>query len=683
MTILKEGTAVYYASYLGLQHVVQALLDTGAAIDDRGGFDKTALLAATFKGHYTIVQMLAKAGADLGAEGFVKDFGQVTALRLAVDLGHEKVVQTLLEAEVRVSAPEEPSIISPTLLQKAVEDGNREIAKMLIEAADDVDPHYFSESLTLASRDGNVGIVRMLINAGAYERHQALETASHHGHREIVQLLLGQGEDVAKTAGLLSNLLIEASYWGATQAVTELIKAGVDVNTERSDGRSALRSACSSLPNRSDARIVRKLLDAGANVNAKGPKGDSALHRACSSSHDEMVQMLLDAGANVNARGRLGTEEDDRRTMNALEIALRCINMAHGVKTVEMLLAAGAVIDIEEPSEGRLDMPLITASAEGSETLVQALIEGGADVNAHMSWRRNALEQAIAHGREEVVRILLAAGANPNERAIDWNDIEGSAWKSAVLLALSTGNEKIVRLLLEAGAEINDQPWSWSDGKKNRYETAIQAELARGNETMVQMLLDAGAEINDRTLEWEDNDGNVYDTALQAEMARGNAKMVQMLLKAGGSTDSRLDDWKDDNGRRYEHALFAAVALGNAARVQRAIDDGADVNHRSPDGTVTPLRIAIAHRSGKKIEILLKAGAKVDVSGVVWKDAKGNVYDDAIGAAKAGSFYGSYISNKLHEARERERGHTGSESIHSDFFERYLTSVPELLLGIR
>ncbi|KAF2718867.1 hypothetical protein K431DRAFT_123484, partial [Polychaeton citri CBS 116435] len=63
------GSSLYYAGLVGLQRVIQMLLDAGADVNAEGGHYGNALQAASLEGHTEVVQLLLDSGANVNAEG--------------------------------------------------------------------------------------------------------------------------------------------------------------------------------------------------------------------------------------------------------------------------------------------------------------------------------------------------------------------------------------------------------------------------------------------------------------------------------------------------------------------------------------------------------------------------------------------------------------------------------------
>ena len=83
---------------------------------------------------------------------------------------------------------------------------------------------------------------------------------------------------------------------------------------------------------------------------------------------------------------------------------------------------------------------------------------------------------AASRGQPDVVRELLAGGADPDAR-------NHEAW-TALLAAVENGNEEVVQALLESDADLNAVPW---DGV-----TPLMRAAAHGHLWMVETLKERG-----------------------------------------------------------------------------------------------------------------------------------------------------------------------------------------------
>jgi ankyrin repeat protein len=208
-----------------------------------------------------------------------------------------------------------------------------------------------------------------------------------------------------------------------------------------------------------DLPLVKELIAKGPNSYYK----DAALVAAtCGNGSLAMVRLLLAANANPNVNGR-----------PPLICALQHGSPLNGnAEELELLLAAGAnpnLSDVEgwTPLMVAVDKESGDSGVESGGDLLnlRVLLAAKADVNSrtergaflpHAKRQNgllylcngcNALMIAVADGHLEAVRLLLAAGANPNA--------QDDGGPTPLDEAAISGNVEVARLLLDSGAKIN------------------------------------------------------------------------------------------------------------------------------------------------------------------------------------------------------------------------------------
>ncbi|MEW6431654.1 MAG: ankyrin repeat domain-containing protein [Myxococcota bacterium] len=90
-------------------------------------------------------------------------------------------------------------------------------------------------------------------------------------------------------------------------------------------------------------------------------------------------------------------------------------------------------------------MRLYEAVQSGDAAAVKAALEDVKDVNELGPGGRTALIEAAAAGRADLVKLLIAAGAEPA-----WKDDEQ---ETALLKAAANGHREVVALLIDSGTE--------------------------------------------------------------------------------------------------------------------------------------------------------------------------------------------------------------------------------------
>ncbi|OQE32554.1 hypothetical protein PENFLA_c001G04688 [Penicillium flavigenum] len=248
--------------------------------------------------------------------------------------------------------------------------------------------------------------------------------------------------------------------------------------------------------------------------------------------------------------------------------------------------------DVNTPDD-TTTYPVMWASLNGHDRIVELLLERGADANAQGRRYGNALQAACSGGHDKIAQMLLERGVNVQDRR----------YRNTLQAACAGGHDKIAQMLLERGVDINAQG--------GEYGNALQATCAEGHDKIAQMLLERGADVNAQ--------GGRYGNTLQAACAGGHNKIVQMLLERGADINAQ--------GGEYGNALQATCAEGHDKIAQMLLERGADVNAQGGRYGNT-LQAACADGHDKIAQILLERG--VDVN------AQGGIYGNAFQAACSG-----------------------------------------------
>ena len=284
-----------------------------------------------------------------------------------------------------------------------------------------------------------------------YDGPSALVLAVQNNETPIVQALLARGaRDVNSRTQDGNPLLVVAARYRNPTIVNALLNRHADANA-RDQGETALMVAASN----EDPASVRLLLDHGADVNARCGNRYTALVAAASvtcledqnlQKHQwqkvaksppvyKVLKLLLDYGADIDA------QDFDGYT------ALYHIADLHDAKCEKLLLDRGANIEIK----GRFGITALSSAVENGRTdLVRALLARGADPNQkHNRHDITVLMDAAANGDMEMVKLLLDRGAKVNEQD------DGSFGTALVAAVMKHGPIKLVRLLLNHGASVN------------------------------------------------------------------------------------------------------------------------------------------------------------------------------------------------------------------------------------
>ncbi len=144
-----------------------------------------------------------------------------------------------------------------------------------------------------------------------------------------------------------------------------------------------------------DLRRVRTHIEVGEKIDARDVHGRTPLFMAVLEGHYDVVRYLIAEGADANAKTERGSTP------------LVAAAMRGRTEEAKLLLEVGARTDIAEG----IDSVLAQAAYRGSTGVVRALLEHDPDLD-----KRWALREAAAEGYLPIVRLLVAAGADPSWR---------------------------------------------------------------------------------------------------------------------------------------------------------------------------------------------------------------------------------------------------------------------------
>ncbi len=249
---------------------VNRAIEIGVEIDEIGAKGHTALMAAAYYGHRSLVNVLLAAGADPNL--------------LSDDDGLATGMTALMLAAGSFFA------------------SNRQhVAKLLIAGGADVNQRGAGGKTAIfyaaLAGSGYTDCVEVLIAAGANldlqddRGHTVLSSVAAAENYPMFNILMQAG---AATAGLESIQLIQAATAGNLDRVQSLLAANPNLDLDRG---AAIGNAAAA----GHTKIVELLIGAGANVNLRDKLGFTPIASAAYAGYAEIVQLLIDAGADIQA----------------------------------------------------------------------------------------------------------------------------------------------------------------------------------------------------------------------------------------------------------------------------------------------------------------------------------------------------------------------------------------------
>jgi ankyrin repeat protein len=411
-----------------------------------------------------------------------------------------ELIDALIAKKANVNVRNE---FGSTPIAEAADLADGRMLKMLLDAG--ADPEGANPdgqtALMLAIKTGEPSAVELLIKAGAnvntiekFHKQTPLmwAAAAPKNAGAMVKLLLAKGADVKPRALYTdwpSQITSEPrAQYRPVGGLTALLYAA--------------RDGCYD--------CVEALLSAGADVNMPTPEGVTPLLLALDNDHNDVAKLLLDRGANPQlwdwwGRTPLYIVIDRKETIGA------------GTR------GGGRGRSVDAAGRG-------SRSSVSSMDIINALLAAGVDLNPELNMHRPSrggnsgrfidpllntgctpLFRATMGGDSEVVRALLAKGANPNINDMGMTPFlvaagvgPGNIGGTGLAAQSSLGgpvNMELMELLLQHGADINAQitgthTYSLRISRApsaNEGWTALHAAVQAGKPDVVRYLLQKGA----------------------------------------------------------------------------------------------------------------------------------------------------------------------------------------------
>ncbi|KAF6166885.1 hypothetical protein GIB67_020319 [Kingdonia uniflora] len=321
-----EFRPIHMASRLGLDRIVQLLIDSGCDLNSRTDSGETALMICVKYQREECFRVLAFAGADFGIVNFAGQSVTSIAVASRCSLGFQVLLLSIIRSGVVTSS--NSSVFSPLMFVARI--GNIEAMETLIRLPevnlDEKDENGFTPVM-LTVVEGHVEAFRLLVYAGANVASINLSELSEN-HDLFEKVLLEFALEKGKNHGAGGFYVLHcAARRGDLDAVKLLTSRGYDVNVPDGDDYTPLMLAAKG--NYGD--LCELLISCGARCDIKTAKGETAISlsrkyngvgsKAEGVILDEVSRVLVLNGGRVQKHTKRGKGSPHEKVMRMVGVA--------------------------------------------------------------------------------------------------------------------------------------------------------------------------------------------------------------------------------------------------------------------------------------------------------------------------------------------------------------------------
>jgi ankyrin repeat protein len=425
-------TVNYKTSYAKTNNAWAALRN--AEVLSTGDSNNSAFFAAIRKKDLDAVKLALQNGADINAKtkkSPLREVGHQTALMLVLRYQDNSILKFLLDNHINVNAVDTQGRAAVDYYPLSEENADLLRAKGAIPRQ----ANELNKSLISAVENKDTDSVNDCLEKGAdpnqydLQGDTALVIAIKNSTFQIITNLIAHGASLTMGCDYFDDGNDGATplFWAASispDLTKLLIDLGGKVDVKTKDGTTPLMMA-------KGATTIRMLLasDAGVDVNARNNVGQTPLSVAIDQDDIDTIKLLVQADANINVISPATTGNP-----NGYKNLFYYSSVEGSANAVKFLLS-------KVSEQQTKDMAFLLACNKGNLAVVKVMLENGIDVNTKDATGNSAIIYAAQAGNDDVVKILIQAGAkdrpsgyseNGDPIAIESKDLTKADWKAKV-----------------------------------------------------------------------------------------------------------------------------------------------------------------------------------------------------------------------------------------------------------